>query len=143
MKKLLLMLVMIAPAFAQQIAPRQIIPGNNGQSLQTVGGVATWANGSGGGGGPFLMSAAVCDGSTDDTAALQSTLTSIFTTQQTGHTPYANGPVMTVAQTGKNCMFTTLNWPMGVQATSVALQQLPNLGACNPGLKFYNAGLGS
>src|SRR6185312_14265533 len=41
-----LLLLLAAPLAAQTIAPSQIKPGSNGQSLQTVGGKAAWSNSS-------------------------------------------------------------------------------------------------
>ena len=47
MKLIIAVLLLLAsPLAAQTIAPSQIKPGANGQSLQTVGGKAAWANNS-------------------------------------------------------------------------------------------------
>lgn len=45
MKKILALLLLVSgPLAAQTIAPSQIKPGTNGQTIQTVGGKAAWAN---------------------------------------------------------------------------------------------------
>jgi hypothetical protein len=92
---LLSVLVALTPAFAQQINPNQIRPGLPGQVMTTVGNQVNWAT------GPVysvLAFGAACDGSTDDSAAIQAAVNAAEATT-------ASSPGTVLIPPGNSCLF--------------------------------------